>query len=123
MRLQVQPKLRRHLEIPPQPQGRVRRDGTLALHDLVDATRWHADVLRQPVLAQAHRLQEILFQNLARRDVSQQFAFHELSIILRTNVTPCVIKGKCRHQVILGQIARASVAGDLGCSPNYAHFG
>jgi hypothetical protein len=33
-------------------------------------------------LAQAHGLQKILFQNLARRDVFQQFAFHLVLMVI-----------------------------------------
>src|SRR5690606_34284197 len=44
-RLEIEPELRLHPEIPAEAQGRVRGDGPLAEHDLVDPPRRHADRL------------------------------------------------------------------------------
>ena len=59
-RLEVQPLLRRHLEIAAETERGVRCHGSLALHDFIGATRRHSNVEREPILAQAQRLQEIL---------------------------------------------------------------
>src|SRR5258706_13245359 len=74
--LQVEPKLRRHAEIAAKAQGGVRRNRTLAFDNLIDPARRHADVLGQPVLRNCHRLEEFLVEDFTRRDVRQQFAFH-----------------------------------------------
>ncbi len=76
MGLQVEPKLRRHAEIAAKAQGGVRRNRTLAFDNLIDPARRHADVLGQPVLRNCHRLEEFLVEDFTRRDVRQQFAFH-----------------------------------------------
>ena len=69
MRLQVEPELRRHLEVAPQAQGGVGGDRALTLDDLVDAARWNANVQGEPVLANAHRLEKLLGQDFTRGDV------------------------------------------------------
>jgi hypothetical protein len=46
-------------------QIRIRTDGPPSGHDLADALRRDADLLREAVLADAHRLQELLEQELA----------------------------------------------------------
>ena len=76
MRLQVQPELAGHLEVAAQSQSRVGGNSPLALDNLIDAARRHADIHRQPVLALTHRLEKVLGQNFSRSDVCQQFAFH-----------------------------------------------
>src|SRR5690606_38083031 len=48
--LQVEPEPLTRAEVARQPERRVRRDPALAVDDLVDPPRRHADVLRQAVL-------------------------------------------------------------------------
>ena len=66
--LQSEPELRRHLEVTGKAESRVRRESALTQHDLVDAPRRHTDVTREPILAEAHRAEELLEQNLPRMD-------------------------------------------------------
>lgn len=66
MRLQIEPYFRWPSKILRQPQRRVRRDGTIALHDFIYTTRRHADVFGKPVFGQAQRLQEVFAENFAR---------------------------------------------------------
>src|SRR3989441_8278392 len=66
IRLQAHPVARRIAKVLRETQRCVRRDTALAENDLVDATRRHADIARQRVLAQAARLQELLEENDAR---------------------------------------------------------
>ena len=67
-RLGVQPIAVGKAEKAAEAQVGVGGDGALAGDDVADALRRHADFLGQPVLADAHRLQEFLQQKLARRD-------------------------------------------------------
>jgi len=64
--LEIHPELLSHTEIPRQAKSRIRSDRPLAVHDLVDASRWHVDVLGKAVLADSHRLEELLQENLTR---------------------------------------------------------
>src|SRR6266513_1020557 len=63
IRLQAHPVARRIAKVLRETQRCVGRDTALAQNDLVDATRRHADIARQRVLAQAARLQELLEEN------------------------------------------------------------
>jgi hypothetical protein len=45
---------------------RCRADAALAVDDLIDPTRWHADRDGEPVLADLQGLQKLLHQDLAR---------------------------------------------------------
>src|SRR6266702_7705355 len=65
MGLQVHPELRLHAKKLPEAQCCIRRDRTLALHDLVDAPRRHADALGETVLADLHSLEEVLSKHYA----------------------------------------------------------
>lgn len=65
--LQAQPPAFRQAEVAAQPQIGVGGDHALARDDLADAPLRHADLFRQPVLAHAERLEEVLQQDLARR--------------------------------------------------------
>ena len=60
VRLEVQLLLRRHLERPSVTERGVRGHGSLTLHDFIDATGRRSNVAREPMPAQAQRLQEIL---------------------------------------------------------------
>jgi hypothetical protein len=53
----------------------VRGDGTLAMHDFIDAARWDADVFCKPVFCDAERLEKFLDKHFARRDEREQFGF------------------------------------------------
>ena len=65
VRLQVHPELRLHAEELPEPQGGIRRDSALALHDLVDAPRRHADALGKALPAEVLAFEEILGEHHA----------------------------------------------------------
>src|SRR5690606_21842296 len=62
--LQVEPKPVTGSEVPGLPKGSVRGDAALAVHDLVDAPRWHTDRDGQMVLGDAQGLDELLEQYL-----------------------------------------------------------
>ncbi len=64
-RLHVQPDPIGSLEVPRQSQGGIGRDGPSAVDDLVDASRWHAKVFREAVLADAQWLNKVFEQDLA----------------------------------------------------------
>lgn len=71
MALQIQPPAGAGREVTRKPQGRVRRDGSLAAHNVVDADRRHADGPGQRGLAETQRLHEIMeqdFTGMNRRD-------------------------------------------------------
>ena len=61
--LEIQPELRRHAEIASETQGNLCRDGTLPVNDLVDRHGGYAKRLRQSVLAQTVRFNELLKQD------------------------------------------------------------
>ena len=63
--LQVQPELRRGIEIPRQPQCSVRRDASLFANNIVDARRGNAQRNRQRVCGQAKRHHEFFAENFA----------------------------------------------------------
>jgi predicted dithiol-disulfide oxidoreductase (DUF899 family) len=63
--LEVQPEALRHPEIAGQSQRCVCGDGPLAQDDLVDAARRDGNVFRQLVLADVHRLEEVLEKYVA----------------------------------------------------------
>jgi hypothetical protein len=64
--LQIQPEPITRAEIPREPQGAIRADGSRAMHDLVDPSRRHTDIPGQPVLGQAQRLEKIRREDFAR---------------------------------------------------------
>jgi hypothetical protein len=52
-------------EIAREPRIGVGSDGAPAQHDFVDASRWNADRARKRRLAENHRFQELLHQDVA----------------------------------------------------------
>jgi hypothetical protein len=62
--LQVEPELRAHLEVARQPQSSVGSHRAPAVHNLSDAGCGNTDIHGQPVLADAHRLEELFGQDL-----------------------------------------------------------
>ena len=64
--LEVHPEPVRGAQRPGQPESRVRADCPLSVHNLIDAPGRHVDRLRQPVLADPKRCEELLQQNLPR---------------------------------------------------------
>src|SRR5579885_3332795 len=66
--LKIEPKPLARPKETGKPQGRVRGDVPLAMDHFVDAASRDIDALGQPVLADAHGLQELLQQDLARVD-------------------------------------------------------
>ena len=65
VRLQVQPELGFHAEVDAQARGGVGSDAALAGDDFADAALRHADLLGQPVLGDAQRLEEFFQQDFA----------------------------------------------------------
>lgn len=63
MRLEIHPELCFHLEEAAESQGRIGRDPSLTMDNLIDAARRNANGLSQAVLTYLHRLQEILQQD------------------------------------------------------------
>ncbi len=61
--LQIQPHFSGPCEIAGKAQGGVCGDGAIALHDLIDAARGHADVPREAVFRKTERQKKILAQN------------------------------------------------------------
>ena len=66
VRLETHPKLLRRAKVLRKPNRGVGRDATLAEHDLIDATWRHANRPRDRILAESHRLEELLEEHLAR---------------------------------------------------------
>ena len=69
--LQLHPEALGRTELAGQTQRGICRHGACAVDDLVDAARWHADVARQPVLADAEGTKELFEEHLARMHVAQ----------------------------------------------------
>jgi hypothetical protein len=83
--LEVHPEPLGRAEVPSHPERRVGRDATLAVHDLVDASRWHADGDCQSMLGDAEWLEEFVHEDFAwmdrradRESVHEQF----LSVVI-----------------------------------------
>ena len=66
--LEVHPEAGRGAEEAAQAQRRVGGDGALAQHDLVDPPRRHVQRAGQPGLAQGHRFEKVLAQDLTGVD-------------------------------------------------------
>jgi len=64
--LEVQPELGLHPKKVAEPEGRIGRDGPLALNDFANPSLGNADVFRQSVLGDAHRFEEFLQEDLTR---------------------------------------------------------
>jgi hypothetical protein len=84
-RLEVHPELRFHPKEAAQTQCGIRRDPPLAMDNLINATRWHPDRLGQMVLADLHRLQEILKQDLPRMNRWKVTLGHHLTSVIVHN--------------------------------------
>ncbi len=67
--LKAHPKLLGGAKIASPAYGRIRRDGPLAEHDLVDTARGNVDIPGESVLADPERNQELFQQDLAGMDV------------------------------------------------------
>jgi len=65
-RLEVQPELGFHLKEATEPEGRIGRDGPLALNDLTDASLGDANVFCQSILGDAHRFEEFFQEDVTR---------------------------------------------------------
>lgn len=57
-RLQIQPKAIAGAKIPSEPQGGVGSDRARTMNDLVDAAGRDADIVREPILREAERLEK-----------------------------------------------------------------
>ena len=66
--LEVHPEAIAEPEVAGEPKCRVGRDRPLAMDDLVDTAWGHTDVLGQAVLADTHRLEEVLHEDLTGMD-------------------------------------------------------
>jgi hypothetical protein len=84
-RLEVHPELRLHPKEAAQAQRGIRRDPPLPMDNLINATRRHPDRLGQMVLADLHRLQKILQQNLPRMDRRKLALGHHLTSVIVHN--------------------------------------
>jgi hypothetical protein len=83
-RLEVHPELCLHPKEAAQAQRCIRRDPPLPMDNLINATWRHPDCLGQRVLANLHRLQEILQQDLPRMNRWEvTLAHHLTSVIVR----------------------------------------
>ncbi len=58
--LQVHPELLGGSEVPGKTKRGIRSDSTLSVNNLVDSSGRHTDILRQPILRDAHWLEELL---------------------------------------------------------------
>ena len=70
--LKAQEKPFRNAEITRQSQIGIRRNVPLSQHDLVDSTRWNMYGACQSVLAETHRIEEVIQQDFAGMRVTQQ---------------------------------------------------
>lgn len=66
--LKIEPELRGDAKVASETQRSVCRDAPVAMNNFVDPPGRDADVLRQAVLRNAHRLEELLHKDLARVD-------------------------------------------------------
>ena len=66
--LQIEPELRGDAKATSETQRGVRRDAPVAMNNFLDAPGGDADILRQAVLRNAHGLEELLQEDLARVD-------------------------------------------------------
>jgi hypothetical protein len=66
--LKIKPELRGDAKVTSETQRGVRRDAPVAMNNFVDAAGRDADILRQAILRNAHRLEELLQENLAGVD-------------------------------------------------------
>jgi hypothetical protein len=64
--LEAKPKMGGVAKVSGQSQGGVGRDGALAMDDLIDPTGGNPKFSAEPVLADAHRREELFLQNFAR---------------------------------------------------------
>jgi hypothetical protein len=80
--LGTQPVALRKAEKPTKAQIRVCGYRSLACHDVANALRRHADLLRQAILADAHWPQEVFLQQLAGRYWLQLAHISFLSVII-----------------------------------------
>jgi len=64
--LEIHPESVGSAQCPGQPQRRIRTDGSLTMHYLVDPARRNAYRLRQPVLTDVEWAEKLLEQDLTR---------------------------------------------------------
>jgi 6-phosphogluconolactonase len=84
--LKIHPELGLHPKEASQSQRGIRRDAPLAVDNLIDATRRHADCLSHMVLTDLHRFEKIFKQNLTRVDWRKVTLGHGLTS--QVTVTP-----------------------------------
>ena len=65
-----------------EPHCGIRRNSALAAHDLANAHRGDANILRQPVGADAERFHKVLFQDFAGKDRMHSFCHFSLLMII-----------------------------------------
>src|SRR5690606_15655064 len=63
--LEVQPELVARAEVSRQAESRIRGDRSRTVNDLVDPPSRDADLLRQPILRELERLEELLLEDLS----------------------------------------------------------
>jgi len=84
--LEVHPELCLHPKETAQAQRGIRRDPSLPMDNLIDATRRHPDRFGQMVLADLHWLQEILQQDLPRMNRWKVALGHDLTSVIVDNL-------------------------------------
>ena len=83
--LQVEPKPRRGSKVARQAHGGFSSDGAASFYDCGDAGMRNAGVTSEPVLSQAHWLEEFLSKNFSRVDGMHFFGFHNMDVLVRLN--------------------------------------
>src|ERR1039458_7606842 len=68
-----EPRLRRNTEVCSQPQCRIGRDGTSAIHDCADAVGRDVQIPSQPVCADPQGSHEVFPEDLSRMDWIEPF--------------------------------------------------
>jgi hypothetical protein len=84
-RLEIHPELGLHPQKAAQAQRCIRGNPPLPMDNLINATRRYPDRLRQMVLADLHRLQKILKQDLPRMDRRKVALCHLLPSVIVNN--------------------------------------
>jgi len=80
--LEVEPHLGRPLEILFEAQGGIYRDGTLALHDLIDAARRDSNIFRHAIFGQAKWKEKVLTEDFAGMDGGMCFHGRFVSVVV-----------------------------------------
>jgi hypothetical protein len=83
-----------HLEM--RCEGSIRADRPLAMHDLVDSARRHADIFRQLILADPEWLQKFFEQHFTRMDRWQLVLGHYIFPLRHRHIQHCRVANSTR---------------------------